>query len=217
MQGIDSTALIVVDMQNAFVAPSNGLGVDHAHDVLRAVNLCVADAIVRGWPIFYTLDLEPTELPVGDPQRQTDLYPDLVVRGTVVPKGPGKRGGFSGFVLASTALECGGPGGGGLSDLAKLLNRENVNSLVIVGLPADVCVSATARDARRLGYDVTIPLQATAFVHAHPEGDQAALDDLVAAGVRLTGEPLDDSKLKGKLLTSTIPMISAFGGRLPRR
>jgi nicotinamidase/pyrazinamidase len=46
-----------------------------------------------------------------------------------------------------------------------------------------VCVAATARDARRLGYQVTIPLAATAFVHAHPQGDDAALAELVAAGV----------------------------------
>jgi nicotinamidase/pyrazinamidase len=51
-------------------------------------------------------------------------------------------------------------------------------------------VAATARDARRLGFAVAIPLRATAFVHAHPAGDQAAIDDLSAAGVTVTDEPM---------------------------
>lgn len=49
---------------------------------------------------------------------------------------------------------------------------------------------------------VTIPLHATALVHAHPEGDQAALDDLVATGVSLTGELPGDSTVKVRQLTA---------------
>lgn len=55
--------------------------------------------------------------------------------------------------------------------------------MVVVGLAADVCVAATARDARRLGYDVTIPLDATAFVHVHPNGDSATVDELRNDGI----------------------------------
>ena len=36
-------------------------------------------------------------------------------------------------------------------------------------------LTATARDALRLGYPVTVPLEATAFVHAHPDGDAASV------------------------------------------
>lgn len=97
----------------------------------------------------------------------------------MVPKGPGRSGGFSGFVLAGQ----GPPGAGGLSPLAGHLRAAGVDAVVVVGLAADVCVSATAIDARRLGYTVTVPLTATAFVHAHPGGDDAAIAELRAAGV----------------------------------
>lgn len=181
------TALIVVDMQNAFIAPSAGSAVDGAEQVVRAVNAWVADAAGRGWPVFYTQDVGPTELPAGDPDRQTDLHPELDVRGTVVPKGPGKNGGFSGFVLGPTGdRDRTGPGAGGLSSLAGLLLDVGVDSVVVVGLAADVCVAATARDAARLGYQVSMPLHATAFVHAHPDGDTAAITDLRAAGITVT-------------------------------
>jgi nicotinamidase/pyrazinamidase len=58
---------------------------------------------------------------------------------------------------------------------------------LLVGIAADVCVAATARDALRLGYPARIPLHATAFVHAHPDGDDAAVAELRDAGVLVTG------------------------------
>lgn len=77
-----------------------------------------------------------------------------------------------------------------MSELVGLLARADVGAVGVVGLAADVCVAATARDARRLGYRVAIPLGATAFVHAHPGGDEAALEDLRAAEVPVADEPL---------------------------
>lgn len=174
----DKTALIVVDMQNAFIAPAAGLAVDGAAAVVRAVNARVDRAIERGWPVFYTRDVAPTELPDGDPDKQTDLFPSMRVNGTVVPKGPGKHGGFSGFLLTRD-----GPGSGALSALAGHLHDAGVRSVVVVGVAADVCVAATAQDARRLGYNVTVDLEATAFVHAHPNGDDAAVAELRTAGI----------------------------------
>src|SRR4051812_16641029 len=91
-----STALIVVDMQNAFVAPNGSLAVDGADRVLAAVNQRVAHAADHGWPVFYTRDIDPS----GHDGPDTELHPDLDVRGTVVDKGPGAAGGFSGFVLS---------------------------------------------------------------------------------------------------------------------
>ncbi|HEY6738396.1 MAG TPA: isochorismatase family protein, partial [Actinopolymorphaceae bacterium] len=130
------------------------------------------------------------ELPDGDPDHQAELHPDLDVRGTVVPKGPGKDGGYSGFVLAAGSDPAGEPvrgtpGSGGLGPLAEQLRGARAEAVVVVGIAADVCVSATAMDARRLGYDVTMPLSAVAFVHAHPRGDDAAIADLRAAGVAI--------------------------------
>lgn len=176
------TALVVVDMQNAFIADGAPLRIDQAPDVVHAVNSWVGWAADHGWPVLYTRDIEPTDLPDGDPQRLTDLYGKLDLRGEVVDKGPGRLGGFSGFVLSSVHA-AGSPGDGGLSRLATALVQHDVEHIMVVGLAADVCVAATARDARRLGYEVTVPLGATAFVHAHPSGDDAAIAELTNVGV----------------------------------
>ncbi|MFF0458563.1 cysteine hydrolase family protein [Nocardia africana] len=174
-----SDALIVVDMQNLFV---DVVGPDGPR-VIEAVNRQVAQAVDNGRPVFYTRDFAPIDLPDGDPQHRTALHPDLDVRGTVVDKGPGKRGGFSGFVLGPV-LEPQQPyGGGSLGPLVGLLRDSGAGSVTVVGIATDVCVAATARDAVRLGYQATVLVQAGAFVHAHPEGDRAALAELRDAGV----------------------------------
>ncbi len=172
-------ALIVVDMQNLFV---DAVGADGPR-VLAAVNRQVAAAVASGRPVFYTRDFAPIDLPDGDPENRTALHPDLDVRGVVVDKGPGKRGGFSGFVLAPV-LEPQQPyGGGSLGPLVRLIRDCGADSVTVVGIAAEVCVAATARDAIRLGYAVTVPVEATAFVHSHPDGDRAALAELRQAGV----------------------------------
>lgn len=164
------SALVVVDMQNMFVDAVGPAG----PRVLAEVNALVAgDAAV-----FYTEDVEPTAGAAGSPSAE--LHTELDVRGPVVPKGPGRAGGFSGFVLG---LDGAAPGAGGLSALGGHLRDAGAEEVVVVGLAADVCVSATAMDARRLGYRVTVPLRATAFVGAHPGGDDGAIADLRAAGV----------------------------------
>ncbi|WP_375001177.1 cysteine hydrolase family protein [Aeromicrobium sp. CTD01-1L150] len=178
------TGLIVVDMQNAFI--DGATSVVGASAVVEAVNRWVSHASDQEWPIFYTRDVDPTgQDPTGDGSQEA-IHRDVVVRGTVVDKGPGSRAGFSGFVLASTALPDGVPGGGGLSGLAGLILAAGLDEVVVVGLAADVCVAATAVDAVRLGLAVLLDLDASAFVHAHPGGDEAAVADLRAAGVLVT-------------------------------
>lgn len=178
-------ALIVIDMQRAFIDPDGRLAVPGADRVVEAVNRRVEDAVGAGSPIYYTRDIEPVELPEGDPDGQAELHPDLEVRGEVVPKGPGRFGGFSGFVLFGAGV--GQPGSGGLSPLADLLRASGAETVTVVGLAGDVCVASTARDALRLGYRVRVDLEATAFVHAHPGGDAGAVSELRDAGVEVVG------------------------------
>lgn len=170
-------ALIVVDVQNLFV---DVVG----EPVLAAVNDRIETAGRHGRPIYYTRDYAPVEGPPDDPRF--DLHPKLDVRGTVVTKGPGRKGGFSGFVHTPVPGADEGPGTGGLSRLGALLARDGVEAVTVVGIAADVCVAATARDAAGLGYRVTVPLSATAFVGAHPSGADAAVAELRAAGITVT-------------------------------
>lgn len=181
------TALVVVDVQQCFI---DAVGPD-GHRVLREVNCCIEKAVREGVPIIYTRDRDPFPVPEGDRGGATRLHPELTVAGPVVEKGPGRHGYMSGFLLATAE----GPGHGSIGGLAGELRRARVDAVIVVGIAADVCVAATARDALRLGYAATMPLAATSFVHAHPRGDAAAVAELRAAGITVLGD-LDDERIR---------------------
>lgn len=168
-------ALVVVDMQRTFVESISG-----GEEVLASVNARTEQCHDRADPVFYTRDIQPDGYTPEHESHQ--LHPGLLVRGTVIEKGPGRLGGFSAFVLHRADAP---PGAGGLSELAPGLRAVGVTELTVVGLAADVCVAATATDAVRLGWRASVDLRASAFVHAHPSGDRATIADLRAAGVQV--------------------------------
>jgi nicotinamidase/pyrazinamidase len=71
--------------------------------------------------------------------------------------------------------------------LAAWLRMHDVDAVDVVGLTTDHCVRATALDAMAEGFPTTVLLDLTAGV-AQPT-TEAAIEQLRAAGVRLTGAP----------------------------
>jgi hypothetical protein len=61
----------------------------------------------------------------------------------------------------------------GGTDLADRLSAMNTRRLWIAGLALDYCVRETARDARRLGYEVHVIAEATRAVNVHPDDGAA--------------------------------------------
>ncbi len=62
---------------------------------------------------------------------------------------------------------------------------EHARSVVVTGLALDYCVKETALDARRHGFDVLLPLGATAAVNLTEGDGDAALEELKTAGVTI--------------------------------
>jgi nicotinamidase/pyrazinamidase len=69
--------------------------------------------------------------------------------------------------------------------LADWLRARGVSAVDVVGIATDHCVRATALDAVTAGFDTTVLLDLTAGVA--PDTVDAALDELRAAGVHLSG------------------------------
>jgi nicotinamidase/pyrazinamidase len=78
-------------------------------------------------------------------------------------------------------------GSSGGVGLAEWLRARGVTALDVAGIATDHCVRATALDAAREGFDVTVLLDVTAGVAA--ETTARALDELEAAGITLVGSP----------------------------
>lgn len=186
------SALVVVDVQNDFAMPEGGLYVHGGETVVPLVNAHVDAARRAGRPVFYTQDWHPGSTPHFAKDGGTwpvhcvrgtwgaELVADLRVEGPVVRKGVDGEDGYSGFSVRDPES-----GARHATELGRLLDEAGVRSLVVVGLAGDVCVAETALDARRLGYEVTVPVSATRFVELTPGDGERALQRLRDAGVRI--------------------------------
>ncbi|MEX1161962.1 MAG: isochorismatase family protein [Nitriliruptor sp.] len=187
------TALVVVDVQHDFASPDGGLYVPGGDAVVPAVDTEVRAARDAGATVIYTQDWHPPVTPhfakdggvwpvhcVADTWG-AELHRDLTVDGPVVRKGVDGGDGYSGFSVRDPVS-----GEEEATELGSLLTDAGVDRVVVVGLAGDVCVKATALDAQRLGFAVEVPLTTTAFVELEPGDGDRTVEELRAAGVRIT-------------------------------
>lgn len=183
-------AVIVVDVQNDF-CEGGSLAVSGGTEIARAVSLRLADGgydvavatrdhhIDPGEHFSASPDFAhswPPHCVVGTPG--VALHPDLDTSHVQAVFDKGE------YVAAYSGFE--GAADGVL--LADWLRERDVDTVEIVGIATDHCIRATALDAVRLGFAATVSLDLTAGVAAPTVA--AALADLRAAGVALTGEPI---------------------------
>jgi nicotinamidase/pyrazinamidase len=106
-----------------------------------------------------------------------DFHPDLIVAGPSVRKGANGEDGYSAFSMRDT-----GTGETTSTELEGLLRERGVTKTVVVGLATDYCVSATALDSARLGFETEVLQDAIASVDLAPGDGEKAKAAMVAAG-----------------------------------
>ena len=193
MPAYDSaTALVIVDVQNDFADPGGGLSVRGGDAVVPVINGQVARARASGAEIVYTQDWHPATTPHfakdGGPWPVhcvmgtwgAQLHPGLVVDGPIVHKGANGEDGYSGFTMRDPFTGEDMP-----TALDDLLRLHGVRRVVLCGLATDYCVVATALDARRLGYETQVLVDAIAAVDVEPGDGARALPEMEGAGVEL--------------------------------
>ena len=109
-----------------------------------------------------------------------DFHPALTVDGEIVRKGTHGEDGYSGFTMRDPVT-----GDDASTGLAEVLRAHDVTSVVVAGLATDYCIKATALDALRLGFAVTVVRDGVAAVDVQPGDGDRALAELKAAGVTL--------------------------------
>jgi nicotinamidase/pyrazinamidase len=71
------------------------------------------------------------------------------------------------------------------SDLARLLRDHDAGEVYVCGLATDYCVRASAIDACREGFDVTVVEDAVRAVEVNPGDSERAFQDMRDAGARI--------------------------------
>lgn len=199
-------ALLLVDIQNDFL-PGGALPTVDGEAVVPAANALIDAAQAAGRPIAATQDWHPPDhlsfasqhdgRSVGDVIEldglQQILWPDHCVQHTpgaafapglntaafdaVFPKGTDRRiDSYSGFFDNGHRQRTG---------LDAWLKRRGVDALTVAGLAADVCVKFTVLDARELGYDVTLKVDACRGVEHEPGDCDRAIAEMRRAGARI--------------------------------
>jgi nicotinamidase-related amidase len=152
---MDSTALIVIDVQTAFDDAAYW-GARNNPDCEANVASLIAAWRSAGRPIvfvrheFETHDWDFKDVVTGEP--------DLLVTKTV----------NSAFY--------------GTPDLDAWLRSHDVREIVVCGITTDHCVETTVRMGGNLGYEVVLPLDAThTFDRVGPDGTPMSADELARA------------------------------------
>lgn len=191
----ERTALLVVDVQNDFADPGGDLYVPGGEQVIPIINRLIDAARGAGSPVVYTQDWHPERTPHFRTDGGTwpvhcvqgtwgaELHPELTVDedARVVRKGTSGEDGYSGFTVRDPESGDEEP-----TRLEELLREHGVERLVVTGLAQDVCVKETVLDARRLGFEVLVPLDATRAVELDEGDAKRAAEEMADAGASLT-------------------------------
>lgn len=181
-------ALVVVDVQNDFL-PGGALGVPDGDAVVPPLRAAAAAFAAAGRPVYATRDWHPADH-VSFRERGGP-WPRHCVAGTagaafatalelpqdaqVISKArDADRDAYSGFDG---------------TDLEARLRAAGVDRLHVGGLATEYCVRATALDARRLGFQVVVLVNAVRAVDARAGDGERALAEMTAAGATLAATP----------------------------
>ena len=177
-----STALLVIDMQNAFVAPGAPIEVPAARGIVPAINRLAAELRRRAVPViwvlhgnaaggadwrgFFDVFVRPEDRPraaqaLSPGSPLAGLWPELVVA-------PGD------LHIAKNRYSALVPGSSNLHDILK---TRKIHTLLIAGTKTNVCCESTARDAMMLDYRVVLLADCTAALS--DEEHRATLENVI--------------------------------------
>ncbi len=171
-------------MQYDFL-PGGHLAVRGADEVVPVLERAVRAAEAARIPIFATRDWHPSNH--CSFQAQGGPWPEHCVQGTsgaevtaALRLPPSTL-----YVSKATRQDREAYSSFDGTDLAELLSARRIRRIVIGGLTTDYCVRSTVADARGLGIDVLVLVDAVRAIDVSPGDGERALGDMRARGARL--------------------------------
>jgi len=174
------TALLVIDMQNAFVAPGAPIEVPAARAIVAPINRLAAALRLRGVPVIWVMH--------ENQEGGSDWagFFDAFVA-------PGKRSQAAAALVAGSSLQALWPELDArpedlrvpknrysafiTGDFQKTLQQRGIDTLLIAGTKTNVCCESTARDAMMLDFKVVLLSDCTAALS--DEEQRATLENVI--------------------------------------
>jgi len=174
------TALLVIDMQNAFLAPGAPVEVPAARAVVANINRFAAELRKRGASVIWVLHENAKDgrdwdgffgafvadrgkaaaaLSAGSDMQR--LWPELQAKETDLKVAKNR---YSALIGSSSVLE-------------KKLKEKGIDTLLIAGTKTNVCCECTARDAMMLDYKVVMLSDCTAALS--DDEHRATLENMI--------------------------------------
>lgn len=147
---IAKSALIVVDMQRIFCEPTSHAYLPSSAAIIPRIKMLINAFRVHNRPVFLTRHINSPQNAAmmakwwHDIIRESDPQSELIE-------------GLDGVVVRKTQYD-----GFYKTDLEKLLHEQNTTQVVIGGVMTHLCCGTTARAAFVRGFEVFIPIDATA-------------------------------------------------------
>jgi ureidoacrylate peracid hydrolase len=163
----ETTALVIIDMQNAFVAPGGPIEVPASREIVPAINRMAAACRDLGvlvvwirsmhpkagadWRNFFDNFVRPERQiaaaeALSDDAPLSRFYPEMDVRD-------------EDYVVVKNRYSCFIPGS---SSLERLLRSQRRDTILLAGTKTNICVESTARDGMMLDFRVAVLSDATA-------------------------------------------------------
>src|SRR5919201_1730010 len=173
-------ALLIIDFQNDFT-PGGALAVEGGDEIAEPIKRLSSEfdfiAATRDWhpPDHASFETEGGPWPIHCVQGSpgAELHPAMaeIAVDAIVDVGRERDDeGYSGFEN---------------SDLARTLRDAGIDEVYVCGLATDYCVRASAIDACREGFDVTVVADAIRAVDVEPGDGERALGEMRQAGARI--------------------------------
>ena len=176
------TALLVIDMQNAFVAPGAPVEVPAARAIVPAINRLAAGLRRRGAVVIWVLHENR-----NDGSDWEAFFGSFISSGdrakasAALAAGSEMQKAWHELQMSSNDLKVGKnrysaliPGA---SDLPKILREKGIDTLLIAGTKTNVCCECTARDAMMLDFKVALLSDCTAALS--DEEQLATLENMI--------------------------------------
>jgi len=176
------TALLVIDMQNAFVAPGAPVEVPAARAIVPGINRLAKALRQLGVPVIWVLHENRGDGSDWEPFFGVFVKPEARARAAqALSAGNEMQKPWPGLDIAASDLRV--PKNrysaliGSSSPLGGLLAEKRIDTLLIAGTKTNVCCECTARDAMMLDYKVVMLSDCTAALSE--EEHRATLENMI--------------------------------------